>query len=318
MHSERRPALEPVEIARMTLQQMAQSQLPPTPENYAREYRRTAGLPTDDAAMAHPWAPAPETVDMVRAIVRVVTELTTGLAVGIDQFDLDSKRVLASVDQVSDSDELAQLLRTLTASAMSLKQVVDASNKELSDTRARLRQVSAELQRARTLARTDPLTGFGNRRAMSELVTREIARSRRTKEPFSLALIDIDHFKKVNDEHGHEVGDQALVHVANIAKSTLRATDEICRYGGEEFLVTLPGANDQGAHFVIDRMRNLVQGTPLALQRGKLALSFSAGVAQLAPAESLDSLLQRADAALYEAKNAGRNRVHVARNPSSP
>lgn len=317
MGNEARPPREPVDVARITLQRMAQEHVPPTPEHYAREYRRTAGLPIDDVAMARTWAPAPETMDMVLAIVRVVTELTAGLAVGIDQFDVDSKRVLASVNEVSDADELAHLLQTLTASAISLKQVVDASNRELGETRARLEQVSAELHRTKTLARTDPLTGFGNRRAMVELVTREIARSHRTKEPFSLAMIDIDHFKKVNDEHGHEVGDQALVHVASIAKSTLRATDEICRYGGEEFLVTLPGATDQGAHFVLDRMRNLLQSTPLVLQSAKISLRFSAGVAQLAPEENLDSLLHRADTALYDAKRAGRNRVHIARRHSS-
>ncbi len=316
MHDIPNPRLEPVEIARIALYRIARDKLPPTPESYAREYRRAAGLAADDSAMAQPWAPAPQTLEMVRAIVQIVSEVTAGLAVGVDQFDADSKRALARIDQIRDADELAHLLRTVTASAMSLNQVIDASSKELRETRQRLEQVSVELERTRAQARTDPLTGFGNRRAMVELVTREIARSRRTKEPFSLAVMDLDRFKRVNDEHGHEVGDRALIHVASLAKATLRATDEICRYGGEEFVVTLPGANSEGAYFVVDRMRRLVASTPLVIRCAALTLRFSAGVAQLAPGESQESLLQRADAALYAAKRAGRNRVRVADEPT--
>lgn len=303
---------EPVEIARITLRRMAEQGLAPTPENYVREYRRTAGLPPDGPGASQPWTFDRDAVAMVRGIVQVVAELTAGLAVDIEQFDVESKRALAQIDHIRDADELAQLLRTVTASAISMKQVIDTSHRELSETRRRLDEARAELDRAQELARTDSLTGLGNRRALSELVGREVARSRRTGEPLSVCLIDIDHFKQINDQYGHEVGDKALAHVAMVTKSALRATDEICRYGGEEFVVTLPGATDKGAHFVLDRIRTLVENTPLPLPNRKVTLRFSAGVAQLAAGESSESLVQRADAAMYQAKKAGRNCVHIA------
>lgn len=303
---------KPIDIARVALHKMAERGIAPTPENYVREYRVAAGLP-DAEANAVPFPPAdPRTVELVRAIVELVTEVTAGLSVGVERFDVDSQLALARIDQIQDADEMALLLRTVMASALSLKQVVDASNRQLVETRQRLEAVSSELQRTQELARTDPLTGFGNRRAMEELVRREIARSRRTAEPFSLAIFDIDHFKRVNDQFGHDVGDQALIHVANVVKASIREADEICRYGGEEFVVTLPGAGAQGAHFVMDRMRTRLENTPLITGEHRITLRFSAGVAQLSSGESFEILLHRVDAALYEAKNTGRNRVVAA------
>lgn len=303
---------KPVEIARIALRRLTELKIPPTPENYLREYRRVAGLPMDDTALTRPWVAGDETVDMVRAIVQVVAEVSAGLAISVEQFDTDSTRTLANLDQIQNPDDLAQMLRTVTSSAMSLKQVIDATQSELKETRQRLNVVSTALEQSQTLARTDPLTGFGNRRAMTELICREIARSHRSKEPFSVAILDLDHFKKVNDEHGHNVGDQALVHAAKVVKSSIRETDEICRYGGEEFVVTLPGASAEGTRFVIDRMRGLMERTPLVLKKGELVLRFSAGVAELKLTEDAEALLKRADQALYEAKAAGRNCVMVA------
>ena len=302
----------PAELARMALRGIVENELAPTPESYLLEYRRVAGLPVDDEEKAHPWCQTAHTVEMVRGIIQVATEVTAGLAAGLDQLDSHSKRVLASAEYVRGADELAQLLRTVTGSAMSMIQVIESSHSELSLARRNLDRVNAELEHTQTLARTDALTGFCNRRAMEELIVREIARARRTREPFAVAILDIDHFKCVNDEYGHEVGDKALVHVAGIAKSRLRETDEICRYGGEEFVVTLPGANAAGARLVMDRMRMAVEAAPLVHGQDSIVLRFSAGVAEMAEQENMEGLLRRADAALYEAKGAGRNRVLVA------
>lgn len=125
-------------------------------------------------------------------------------------------------------------------------------------------------------------------------------------------MLDLDHFKKVNDEHGHGVGDRALVHLATVAKSGIRETDVVCRYGGEEFVVVFPGAGADGAQFVVDRMRGMFEKTPLIAGALKLQVRFSAGVAELSGADTRDTLLKRADDALYGAKRAGRNRVMVA------
>jgi diguanylate cyclase len=304
--------LSSFEIVRVALRRMADQKLPPTPENYAREYRLAAGLPLLPAEQPETWDGGAETIEMVRGIVHVVGEATAGLASGLERFDLDSSRILATVDEIRDPSQLERLLRAIIALGMSLKEVVDLSKKELNETRHQLQLVSAELEKSEALARTDPLTGFCNRRGMNEIVAREIARARRSREPFSIGIIDIDHFKKINDQYGHAIGDAALIHLAAIAKAGLRETDAICRFGGEEFVLVLPCAGAQGAHFVVDRLRRMTENTPLVLENQKVTMRFSAGVAELIPNESADALVQRADAALYQAKRAGRNRVEIA------
>ena len=312
MNNQPNVSTNPANIARIALRRLADLKLPPIPENYVREYRRIACLPVDDAMLSRPWIAGEEAVGMVRAIIQVVAGISAGLSSSVERFDADSTCALASVEQIQNPDDLAELLHTVAGSAMLLKQVIDATQQELQETRQQLDKVSSELEHSQVLAHTDPLTGIGNRRAMMELITREIARSRRTKDPFALAILDIDHFKKINDEHGHEVGDQALVHVIKVVKSSIREIDEFCRYGGEEFVLILPGANAEGARFVVDRMRGLMERTPLTLKRGDLVLRYSAGVAELKPGEDAEALLKRADQALYAAKAAGRNRVMVA------
>ena len=145
-------------------------------------------------------------------------------------------------------------------------------------------------------ARTDELTALPNRRAWDEAVVREMARAQRTGDPLCLALLDLDHFKAYNDEHGHQAGDAHLRRTAALWRREVRAIDVLARYGGEEFGVLLPSCEITEAHDVIDRVR-------AATPHGETA---SAGVVQFDGRESADSLLARADAALYRAKHLGR------------
>jgi diguanylate cyclase (GGDEF)-like protein len=145
-------------------------------------------------------------------------------------------------------------------------------------------------------ARTDELTALPNRRAWDEAVTREMARHQRTGEPLCLALVDLDHFKAYNDEHGHQAGDQHLRRTATAWRRELRTVDVLARYGGEEFGVLLPSCDIARAQEVLDRVRG-------ATPNGQ---SASAGVVSYDGRESAESLMARADAALYRAKHAGR------------
>ncbi|MGZ8229357.1 MAG: GGDEF domain-containing protein [Burkholderiales bacterium] len=296
--------LKPVDIARAALRNMADRCIPPTPENFTREYRIIAGLPPVE------WQ-SPEMVEMVQAMIDLVSHTASNLATGVNRFHDETKPMLANVESTQER-EFASLLRSFTAATLSLHQTVDTARQELTETRQRLAEVTRELERTVELARTDPLTGQWNRRGMDEIITHEIARTRRTKEPFSIAILDVDHFKKVNDDYGHVVGDQALMHLVAIAKSSIRESDVICRYGGEEFVVVLPGANVEGARYVIDRMRVRLENTPLPLNNQTLTIRFSAGVAEVQPGEAPAQLLERADRALHEAKHTGRNRVVAA------
>jgi len=172
-----------------------------------------------------------------------------------------------------------------------------------------------QLQR---LARRDGLTGMLNRRAMLELLDRQMRQRRRADDAFSVLMIDIDEFKSVNDRHGHEAGDRALTHVARLMTQALRAEDRIGRFGGEEFLALLPSCDLARALLQAERLRLAVHDAPLPIEAGLLRLSVSIGVAQWAGSvEDASRLLVRADAALYRAKHQGRNQVASAFEPAT-
>ncbi|KFX67865.1 DeoR faimly transcriptional regulator [Pseudomonas taeanensis MS-3] len=158
----------------------------------------------------------------------------------------------------------------------------------------------------------DPLTNTGNRIAMDQALEREVELARRNLMPLSLLMLDLDHFKQVNDNHGHSVGDEVLKAVATTLKSQLRNVDMVFRYGGEEFLVLLSGTCREAASMVGERLRQAVLELQCVAQGQPIKLSISLGCAPLLPGESPESLLQRADTALYAAKRDGRNRLSMA------
>lgn len=160
----------------------------------------------------------------------------------------------------------------------------------------------------------DPLTGLLNRQAITGHVQAELARALRTGSPFSLALLDLDHFKAVNDTYGHPVGDEALRHIAHLLTSAVRPYDWVGRWGGEEFLVALADTGRSDAHAVAERLRTQIATTPLSIDSERmLPLTVSIGITSVEfPAEregDMTGLLQQADEALYAAKRRGRNLV---------
>ena len=167
-----------------------------------------------------------------------------------------------------------------------------------------------------TLAAIDPLTGIYNRRQLETLARAELARTQRYMRPLTLLMIDIDHFKGVNDTYGHEMGDWALKMVATTLASVKRGPDVVARYGGEEFVLMLPETTAEAAHIVAERIREMIQANALTIGDAKLTLTVSIGVGQAtARTSGIDTILREADSALYEAKRNGRNQVVVARRP---
>ncbi|WP_339543783.1 GGDEF domain-containing protein [Pseudomonas sp. RA_35y_Pfl2_P32] len=158
----------------------------------------------------------------------------------------------------------------------------------------------------------DPLTGTGNRIAMDQTLEREIHMARRHQQPLSLLMLDIDHFKRVNDRHGHSAGDHVLKAVATSIKSQLRNVDMVFRFGGEEFLILLSNTSREAAAMVGERLRYSSQVADYRVEGKQIELTVSLGCSTLLPAESADSLLRRADSALYVAKREGRNRLAMA------
>ena len=172
---------------------------------------------------------------------------------------------------------------------------------------------NALLYRAATQsALRDPLTGAGNRVAMEQTLQREIDMSRRHAQPLSVLMLDIDHFKRVNDDHGHGAGDDVLRAIAASIKAQLRNVDMVFRYGGEEFLILLSNTGREAAAMVGERLRRATQSEEYFADGQLIEITVSLGCSTLLPGESADSLLRRADSALYVAKREGRNRLAMA------
>jgi len=182
----------------------------------------------------------------------------------------------------------------------------------------RILDLQTELINAREALRVqatqDPLTGLWNRGAILEALRREIARAKRERNSVAVVMADLDHFKRINDSYGHLAGDAALRQVADRMRSSIRPYDAIGRYGGEEFLILLPGCNIPGAATVAERLMTSIAGQPVDLAGEKLLITCSLGVASNseAPEADADWLIRAADAALYQAKSAGRDRVEFA------
>ncbi len=198
-------------------------------------------------------------------------------------------------------------LDELEARLVSAARVVTLHDR-LADKTAELRRDSRRFYLA---SRTDGLTLVGNRLAFDEELDRLLARAARYRQTLSLAMCDVDEFKRFNDTFGHLAGDEALVRVADAIKSALRAADSVYRYGGEELAVLLPAQRLDEAACAMERVRAEIEAMAIPAPNGGV-LTISIGVAELDPNDHASSLLARADAALYAAKGSGRNRVETA------
>lgn len=220
------------------------------------------------------------------------------------------------IEMVSRLEDLAPLLKDVVSATQTMAEETASSREQLRAlqdrvlaTEAELVQLHRELDSASSLARHDPLTDTLNRKGLDEALEREISAVRRRNTPLSLCLLDIDNFKRLNDRLGHEAGDNALIHLANVARACMRPTDTLARYGGEEFIILMPDTTlEQGVEAMVRLQRELTKAFFLS-GRDKVLITFSAGVAQLVNEERGNDAIRRADQAMYLAKRAGKNRV---------
>jgi len=308
--------MTPVETARQALRLLTELGLPPTPENYEVQYRAIAGLPAQEPRLDP--ATAARMLEMVRALLSVMAQANEGLHADLTRFSQQSSSLMAELKGSSDPSALEELFKAMTASSAWLLGQVDSARRELSSTREQLRHALAELERQQGLAVTDALTSLLNRRGIGIVLAREFSRARRAQTSLCVAMVDIDNFKRINDEFGHAAGDRALVHFREVIKPAVRGGDVVGRYGGEEFLLILPDTEMVGAEFLLNRLLSRLEHTPLSLQGTELALGFSAGVAQWREGETEEELIDRADRAMYRAKRSGRGRVEVAEAQPAP
>jgi diguanylate cyclase len=228
-------------------------------------------------------------------------------------------------EQITATEDMAQLnsilqslvgdIRDMSATAQHSHDAFQETQKKVEEAEKQINELTVKLDYISEVAHQDFLTGALNRRGMDEAIDREFSRADRHNTPLSLAMIDIDHFKKINDTMGHSTGDVALAHLAKVVKSVLRGTDVLARYGGEEFVILLPGSKQEDAVIVVTGIQRDLTKNFFLHNNERVLITFSAGVAERVTGESFDLVLPRADAALYLAKQTGRNRVVGASPP---
>ncbi len=250
--------------------------------------------------------------DMLAAFIDRLSDMAKSTGSFHEELEENARQI----EQAKTLADIAPLLKVVVSATRSMASQSKTSGEELQIMRDRAVQTDSEmlklhqeLDRLSIQARHDPLTGALNRKGLEEAVEREISSVRRKETPLCMALLDIDNFKKINDTLGHETGDQALAHLAKVARECMRPQDTLARYGGEEFVILLPDTPlDKGIEAMTRLQRELTKMFFLAGTE-KMLITFSAGVAQLAPDETGAEAIKRADKAMYLAKRAGKNRV---------
>jgi diguanylate cyclase len=307
-------AQTPHVIGITVMQRLKETGEPPTPENYERLYYELSGLtPPEkeqgDGKGGQASAVCAELIQVLRDLVQDVSDKTEHLARDLGEKNKDLSHNVSSLKRSRDREEILRLLSMVVMQASGIQSTVEASHRELLETRYDLTNMQNELAETRQLLNEDALTGALNRRGLDQTLTREVARCQRNQGRLAVAMVDLDHFKKINDDFGHEAGDQLLVHFTSLTRSVLRKSDALVRYGGEEFTLVLPDTDPRGALLVLGRLQQLMKKSPLMFEGREVNTTFSAGVAGLDKDENGHALLRRADEALYKAKNSGRDKI---------
>jgi diguanylate cyclase len=222
--------------------------------------------------------------------------------------ELDRASQLLKSDAARTDEALAELVVDVIGDMMRANQKLQ-TQLETAETRLEEQAVEIEAHISRSL--TDPLTGLPNRREFNERLEERMSAWNRRREVFSLLMLDVDHFKKLNDEHGHLAGDQVLSAIAKALRGAVRREDAVARYGGEEFAILLPNTSLEQAVHVAEKVRQAVSRTAVEHNHQSIAVTVSAGLSVIEQGDSSESLIHRADAALYAAKASGRNRTCI-------
>ncbi|MAS08251.1 MAG: GGDEF domain-containing protein [Ahrensia sp.] len=212
----------------------------------------------------------------------------------------------ATPEQVRDTVEVL-LLENARMRAESVK-----LNHDLEQTRVQVRKLRSSLEKSRENEFRDPLTNVSNRRYFERALGKMINEANAAGTPLCLVMADLDHFKRINDTFGHQVGDDVLRYFASLMMKNVKGQDLVARYGGEEFAIVFPSTSAANAHRVITNIMRQLDTANLVISRGKNPIgrvTSSFGIAELKPGEAADQLVRRADARLYQAKHAGRNRA---------
>jgi diguanylate cyclase len=220
------------------------------------------------------------------------------------------------IEKADSLESLAGAVREMVEESRSVQALVQQTQARLQEEHGRAQgltqrvsELESEMQRLSNEVSTDQLTQIANRRGLAQDFEIERARQERSGATLSVGLLDIDNFKRLNDELGHGAGDEALKSLAAVVSSTLRPTDRVARYGGEEFVVLLPDTPVPEAQQILTRLQRSLTGGLFMHEHKQVFVTFSAGVTAYRPGERIEEALERADQGLYEAKRTGKNRT---------
>lgn len=303
------------EIARHALKRLISQNKPAIPPYYEKAFYNVATEMDENKLITHLMASAPTdkaTTLMVEGVSSIITNLNSDIQQyqeGIDQHGGQLK------DKHEDIQKLLEpvIWKLVEKNFIELHTANDKIKKRLTKAETRLKSQKMQIGKLQRKVRSDHLTGVMNRRAMEEDLSNEFSRCKRYGKMFGIIIIDIDRFKRINDTHGHAIGDEALKAFARTLQKCLREVDIIYRYGGEEFLVLLPEKDGKGSIVTAERLCKMIDSQVFRYKGNhsiqlRLTASFGVSVFNKEDSDYLD-IIKRADHALYMAKNNGRNRV---------
>jgi diguanylate cyclase len=331
---------EAQEFLRLTLRLLEKHDLPPNPVNYGLGYNYAAGKDTrlreklDEIFAAGKGLSREEAKELFlrflyncddcdlqglrEELLRIVAEMVGALMELAGKASVSSENLVKHVDKLEQTQDVKEIISIASSIAAETRSLVTDSRdleQHLQHSSEEMTKLKDELEQARHAAYIDALTGILNRRGFDQELAQLVQQADAKPTEFSLLIMDIDHFKAVNDEHGHLAGDKVLQALAYLLNTHTKGGDSTARFGGEEFAVLLPQTQIEDAEKVAQNIRSHVEKMVLKRPRtGELlsAITASIGVGSYRPGETANELIHRCDKALYQAKKLGRNRVIVA------